>query len=183
MRFCVRPLIVIAFAMIATSCAWFGNSSEKKAGAPAAVTNAVMAAYPGAHIESAKPEKEEIDQYEVEFTANGKKMSADVAPDGTIIETEEPVVESDVPAAARDAIAKAAEGAKIGAYEKVTETAKPDKAKNMATKLDTPMVSYEAALTKGDMHAEVGADSNGKITEPPKWKAAKKKQEKEEKED
>ena len=146
------------------------SAAEKKNAAPAAVREAVMAAHPDARITSIKPEKEEIDQFEVEFTETGKKMGADVAPDGTILEIEEPLKEDEVPAAAKEAIMKAAEGGTIKGYEKATITAKPDKEKNTATKLDAAEIQYEADLSKEGASAEVAVTADGKVVEAPKWK-------------
>ena len=166
-------LVLVVGMLLNGSAFVFGAESADKAAATKVVEAAVMAAHPGAKITSAKPEKEEIDQFEVEFTADGKKMSADVAPDGTIIETEEPVKEAQVPAAAREAIQKAAEGAAIKSYAKITVTANVDKEKNSATKLDKPMMHYEAGLSKDGMKAEVEVDDSGKVIEAPEWKKAK----------
>jgi hypothetical protein len=160
--------------------AW-GAFGAEKAETPKAVTNAVMKAHPDAKITSAKAEKEEIDQFEVEFTDHGKKMSADVTPDGTIIEIEEALEAADVPAAARAAIEKAADGGTVKEYEKATIMAKVDKEKNSATKLAEPMVQYEAGLSKDGKTAEVAVTAAGKVVEEPKWKKKGEKEDKEEK--
>jgi len=146
------------------------ESEESSAPAPAAVTSAITSAYPGAQITATHSEKEEIDLFEVSFTADGKKHDADVTPDGTILSVEETVGESDVPAAALSAIRNAAQGASVRRYEKATKMANVDKTTHAITRLSTPQVSYEAALARDDMHAEVAVDADGTVTEQPKWK-------------
>lgn len=164
-------LVVTAGLLLAGAGCASQSKSDQTAQAPDAVKEAVMAAHPGASITKVKAEKEEIDEYEVEFTDHGRKMSADVAPNGTIIETEERVEESEVPAAAREAIQRAAEGGRIKGYEKATITGKADKEKNTATKLDEPIVHYEADATKDGKSAEIAVTADGKLAEAPEWKS------------
>ena len=129
-----------------------------------------MKAHPGARITAVKAEKEEIEQFEVKFTAGGKKMTADVARDGTILETDEPVEERNLPAGVRRAAQKAAEGGRITGAEKQSVTAVADKEMNSAKKLKEPQVRFVVHLSKGGMSGEVIINADGSVDEPTHWR-------------
>jgi hypothetical protein len=87
---------------------------------PAPVTKTVEKAFPKGKIESCKKETEHgKEQYEVKVArADGTKAEAEVAPDGTLIKTEEKIAIDKVPAAVTKAFAAKYPKAKIDAAEK-----------------------------------------------------------------
>jgi uncharacterized membrane protein YkoI len=100
-------------------------------------------------MSSCKEEKEDGKvQYEVKLkTAEGKKLSLDVAPEGAILLTEEKVAVASVPPAVSAAFAARYPKATAKAAEKQT---KPD-----------GKVSYELAFKAGGKKKEATFDENG----------------------
>ena len=120
---------------------------------PPAVSAAVQKAHAGAAIASCKQAKERgRTQFEVKLVAmDGKRMSLDVSPDGTILLTEQSVAVSDVPPAVMTAFA-----AKYGA-------AKPTRAE-MQTAADGK-ITYEIAFAAGTKKKEATFASDGAFVE------------------
>jgi uncharacterized membrane protein YkoI len=86
-------------------------------------------------------------QYEVETTVNGKSRDVTLDNTGSVVEVEEEVDISAIPAAAKAAFEKRAAGGAITKVEKLTAGA---------------VVSYEAAITlKSGKKTEVGVNADG----------------------
>jgi hypothetical protein len=92
----------------------------------------------------------------------------DVAADGTVVNRETPVDLNEVPAAALEAIRKAADGGKIELIEK--EEIRAELKAGKITRLDSPKYAYEADLAKGNKVGEVVVTPEGQISEGPKWR-------------
>ena len=123
------------------------------AGCPPAVAAAVQKAHAGAAIASCKQERDNgKTQFEVTLApTDGRRMSLDVTPDGTIVLTEQSLAVSDVPPAVMKAFA-----AKYGA-------AKPTRAE-MQTTADG-RVSFEIAFAAGTKKKEATFASDGTFIE------------------
>jgi hypothetical protein len=104
--------------------------------------------------------------YDFEFKPGQGEM--DVAIDGSVIDRETDVKVDDVPAAALEAIRKAAAGGRIKQIEKDEIRAELKDGKVM--KLDSPKYAYEADLIKGKQVGEVVVTPEGQVTEGPKWR-------------
>lgn len=91
-------------------------------GCPAAVTTGVMKAFPKAAIGTCKAEHEHgKDSFEVKLTkADGKKLEVDVAPDGAILQVEEPIAVDALPEAVKNAFAAKYPTARAEGAEKQT---------------------------------------------------------------
>ncbi len=114
---------------------------------PVAVQNAVKEQSKGATIRGFTKEVENgATEYEAELAVNGhgKDISFDAA--GHLVSVEEEVKLENLPAAARAAIQKAAEGGTLRKVESVTEHGKS---------------FYEASIRRGGKSSEIQVDSNG----------------------
>lgn len=114
---------------------------------PPAVEKAVQARSSGATIHRFTRETEHGKTiYEAEMTMNGhgKDVSFDAA--GNVVEVEEEVPLTSIPAAARAAVEKTASGSQIKKVEKVTGGGS---------------TTYEAAYTKGGKSREVSFHADG----------------------
>jgi len=158
-------LIGCAVAAALFCAVTYAEKSEKKDSLPAAVESAVKAAFPKAAIEKFEMEEAEIKVFEVEL----KDASMNIGADGTVasIETVEEV--SSLPAAVAQTIK--AQDAKVVKVEKEVK-----KAEFKLVKLDTPVITYEAKISKDGKESEIKIAADGKIL---KQEAA----EKEEKDD
>ena len=141
--------VLVVAAMVAIT---YAEKSEMKGALPAAVESAVKAAFPKAAIEKFGMEEEEFKVYEVEL----KDASMNIGADGTVesIETVEDV--NALPAAVAQTIK--AEGAKAVKVEKEVK-----KAELKLVKLDTPVITYEAKISKDDKESEIVISADGKI--------------------
>ena len=92
----------------------------------------------------------------------------DVAADGSVIDRETVVQTADVPAAALDAIRKAAAGGKVTQIAK--DEIRAELKAGKVIKLDSPKYVYEADLAKGNRVGEVVVTPEGQVTEGPKWR-------------
>ena len=81
---------------------------------PAPVVEALHKRFPGATIEKwSKDNEHGVVLYDVEFLQDGKRLEADVAPDGTIDSWEREIPVSELPQAVRDGALAARPGASI----------------------------------------------------------------------
>ncbi len=146
-------LIGCAVAVAALVCAvTYAEKSEMKDSLPAAVESAIKAIFPKATIEKFKMEEAEIKTYEVEL----KDASMNIGVDGTVasIETVEEV--NALPAAVAQTIK--AQDAKVVKVEKEVK-----KAELKLVKLDTPVITYEAKISKDGKESEIKIAADGKI--------------------
>lgn len=122
----------------------FAANAQKAA--PEAVKKAFAQKYTSA--KSVKWDSESANEWEAEFTLNGKEMSASYDNAGKWLETETEIAAKDLPAAVSAATAKQFPGYKPGEMSII----------------DSPTVKgYEIALKKGETAYEVVIDANGKV--------------------
>jgi len=86
---------------------------------PEAVQNAFTARFPNAT--NLKWGKENAKEYEAEFKLNGNSISANFSQDGTWVETESVIPESELPSAVKAAVGKKYPGAPITLAEKTEQ--------------------------------------------------------------
>lgn len=87
---------------------------QDTAGIPARVMQTLRARFPGAAIRQWTEAREgDVVVYDIEFTQQGRKLEADIKPDGTIHNWEQEVAIRDVPAAVRQAVQTKHPGATI----------------------------------------------------------------------
>ncbi len=140
------------FGVMATALMWSlaitaAETKIARKDLPAPVQKAVDEQSKGAVIRGfAKEVENGKTEYEAELTINGhgKDISFDSA--GNIVAVEEEVKLESLPAAARAAVQKAAEGGKLRKVESVTEGGKS---------------FYEASIRKGGKSSEVQVDKDG----------------------
>jgi uncharacterized membrane protein YkoI len=106
-------LLLSVYACISTA------ACAQKIVVPSAVTKAFKTKYPGAT--NVKWGKESAKEYEAEFKLNGTSISANFGTDGTWVETETAIKETDLPAAVTAAIKKNYPGAVITMAEKLEQ--------------------------------------------------------------
>jgi uncharacterized membrane protein YkoI len=139
---------------------------------PPAVRKTFEAKFPKAFIESVDAETENgVEVYDFEFKDGDLEKEADIAKDGTFLESTLVIQIKEVPKAAMEAIRKAADGAKMGRAEKVEVNCNVKDGK--ITKLPKAELQYAVEIAKGGKHAEVTVDPKGKVVEPPTWEADK----------
>lgn len=158
-------LLIVMFAAVQAPAQ--RKSRKRGPKLPTAVADALKANCPDCTIAKVSREVEDgVKIYDFEFLKTQGEM--DVAVDGTVVNRETPVDLNDVPAAALEAIRKAAAGGKIILVEK--EEVRAELKAGKITKLDSPKYAYEADLTKGSKVGEVVVTPEGQITEGPKWR-------------
>ena len=116
--------------------------------------------YPAA--QSVKWASEEANEWEAEFTVNGKEMSASFDDKGVWMETEAEITEKELPATIANTLKSDFPGYKTG---------------EMSTIENPKMKGYELALKKGETSLEVVFDNSGNVikrTEVKKEKEEKK---------
>jgi hypothetical protein len=120
---------------------------------PAAVKTAIEKAFAKSSITRCKAEKEHgHDQFEVKLTkSDGKMAEVDVSPEGKILQVEEKIEVSKLPAAVTKAFAAKYPKAKVDSAEKQT----PAEGK----------VTYELAFAGDKGRKEVTFDEDGKLIE------------------
>jgi uncharacterized membrane protein YkoI len=138
-----KALLIITALCIVT----FAFAQEKgKASPPEKVKTSFAKKFPKA--EKVKWEQENATEWEAEFKLAGAEYSANFNNDGTWIETEHEIKQSEIPAAVKKTLDTEFAGYKVEEYEMV-ETAKG--------------TFYEFELEKGKEEIEVLIDANGKV--------------------
>ena len=118
---------------------------------PPAVQEAVKMHSKGATVRGfAKEVKDGRTLYEAEMTVKGRTRDLTFDAQGRIVSDEQQTTLSEIPAAARAAIQKAAAGGKLTLVEKVIEGSS---------------TSYEGHITKAGIETEIKVDANGKRVE------------------
>jgi uncharacterized membrane protein YkoI len=147
MKTCFSPCAALVAAMLFS---WSAGAAETKIALkdlPAPVQKAVQEQSKGAVIRGFTKEVENgKTEYEAELTVNGHGKDISFDPAGNIVAVEEEVTLESLPAAARAAIQKAAEGGTLRKVESVTEGGKS---------------FYEADIRKGGKSSEVQVDASG----------------------
>jgi hypothetical protein len=165
----ILPAIAAACALMLCGSGVQAQKQSKKKGLrfPPAVAETLKNECADCVIAKATKEKENgVTIYDFEFKTGQGEM--DVAADGSVIDRETPADNAAVPAAAMEAIRKAAAGGKIKyvAKDEIRAELKDGK----VIKLDAPKYAYEADLQKGTQVGEVVVSPEGQITEGPKWR-------------
>jgi uncharacterized membrane protein YkoI len=155
-------LVVLVTAMVC-AMTYADKQEAKNVTLPAAVKDAIKAAYPQGVIDKTKTERE-FEVFEVIVKQNGQESEPSIAPDGTIIGVETKVGKETLPDTVAKALSKAAEGAEIKGIDKevIYFVIKP-------VKLDAPETTYEAKLTKDGNECEVKLAANGTILDKSAW--------------
>ena len=143
MRFATSVFFLFTAAAVA-------DTKVKMEDLPAAVQKAVKEQTRSADLVGLSKEVEKgKTMYEVETKVNGKSRDLLLDSTGAVVEVEEEVDLSSVPAAAKAAIEKKAAGGTIKKVETVTKGSS---------------VSYEAAIkTKAGKNIEVGVNADGSV--------------------
>ena len=148
----IATRIVILGASAVCASVSVGRADEAKvdvASAPQAVQAAVKKIVGSSAITGFSKEIEDgKTSYEVEYKLNDAEHSATFAPDGKVLEQEEPVKAANLPAAVTAAIAKAAPGGKVGEVSKVKADDKS---------------YYEADVTVGEEKHEIKLAADGTV--------------------
>jgi hypothetical protein len=87
-------------------------------------------------------------EYEVELTVNGHSRDVTIAPDGSVLETEEEVALATLPAAVREALRHQAAAGTITKVESLTKQGR--------------LVAYEAQVRTGTKRSEIQVGPDGK---------------------
>ena len=133
---------------------------------PVATTFKTM--FPNGTIDKLDAEEEEgVMIYDFEFHAGGREKEADIAGDGTMVESTLVITQKDIPPAAMKTIQAAAKGAKLGRCEWMETYYELKEGK--VIKMDKPMIKYAAEMTKNGKKAEVIVATDGKVVEKPEW--------------
>ena len=136
----MTKIISMLSILLIAGCSFAGNP-------PAAVKNAFENKFPNAT--SVNWGKENAQEWEAEFTLNGKKISSNFLTDGTWVETEEPINKEELPKVILGVIQKQYSGWSI------MEAAKTETAKNGTI--------YEADIKKGTKKLSLAFKEDGTI--------------------
>lgn len=132
---------VVAFAAVK-------ERTLQKSDLPAAVQKTADEQSKGATVRGYASEVEDGKlQYELQLTVNGHSKDVSIASDGTVLEVEEQVDLSALPAGVREGLQKKAGAGKIAKVESLTKGGK--------------LVAYEAQVLTGTKHSEVQVGPNG----------------------
>jgi len=139
---------------------------------PEPVANTFKTMFPNGTIAKLDVEEEDgVMVYDFEFSAGGREKEADIAGDGTMIESTLVVAAKDIPAPAMKTIKRTAKGAKLGRMEWLETFYELKDGKII--KLPKSEIHYAVEMSRGDQKAEVFVDPAGKVTEAPEWVSAK----------
>jgi hypothetical protein len=118
----ISSLFVFLSLLVGAACA---HEGVRQAAAPGTCPNAVMGsiatAFPGATVTTCTAEQH---QFEVGVDQGGEKVTVDVAPDGTIVQTEIVIAPDQVPATVIRAFASRYPGVKPTRVEKQVRAGK-----------------------------------------------------------
>lgn len=146
----LRILSVGIFAcLLATVPALAQEKKLQKSDLPAAVQKTADEQSKGATVKGYSSEKEDGKTiYEVQLTVNGKNRDVSIDATGVVIEIEDAVEMSSLPAAVQDGLKKKAGTGKIISVEALTKKGK--------------LVAYEAVVQEGTKKHEVQVGPDGK---------------------
>ena len=139
-------ILTICMAFFGIYCVQ-AQEKSKKVEIPAAAKSAFAAKYPKA--EKVNWGIEKPGEFEAEFILNGVESAAIYDSKGQFLEFEVGIKESELPQAAKAAIAKDFAGYKLDEVEKATDA--------------KGVVSYEMEASKGKENYDISFDINGKL--------------------
>jgi hypothetical protein len=138
---------------------------------PEPVANTFKTLFPNGTVDKLDAEEEDgVMVYDFEFHAGDKQKEADIAHDGTMMESTLVITAKEIPPAAMKSIQKVAGKAKLGRLEWLETFYKTKDGK--LVKLSKSEIHYAAEMWRGELMAEVFVTPTGKVTEQPDWKAA-----------
>jgi hypothetical protein len=146
----VRTLLIGLFglAICVVAVAAVKEKTLQKSDLPAAVQKTADEQSKGATVRGYASEVEDGKlQYELQLTVNGHSKDVSIAPDGTVLEVEEQVDLSALPAGVREGLQKKAGAGKIAKVESLTKRGK--------------LVAYEAQILTGKKRSEVQVGPDG----------------------
>jgi len=136
---------------------------------PAPVANTFKTMFPNGEIQQLDAEEEDgVMVYDFEFKAGDRQKEADIAGDGTMMESTLVITAKDIPPAAMKSIQKVANGAKLGRMEWLETFYKTKEGK--LVKLSKSEIHYATEMWRGEKMGEVFVTPTGKVTEKPEWK-------------
>src|SRR5712692_12030406 len=145
-------LIAPAMLLFAFLCGTKAEAQEKRlkrSDLPPAVQRTVDEQSKGASIRGYSSEVEDGKlEYEVQLTVNGHSRDVTVAPDGSVLEVEEEVAQSSLPAVVREGLQKLAGAGTITRVESITKQG--------------ALVAYEAQVRTGEKRSEVQVGPDGR---------------------
>jgi uncharacterized membrane protein YkoI len=155
--------LVIFVAVMVCAITYADRQEAKDVTLPAAVKDAIKAAYPQGAIDKTKAERE-FEVFEVIVKQNGQESEPSIAPDGVILSVESKTSKEKLPDVVAKSLSKAAEGAEIkGVEQEITyAVVKP-------VKLNAPETTYEAKLTKDGNECSVKLDAKGAVLSKSVW--------------
>jgi len=165
-----RDLILILAVGIALAFAGtVGSAPVPPVQMPEPVAHTFKTVFPNGTIDKLDAEEEEgVMVYDFEFHAGDREKEADIAFDGTMMESTLVIAAKDIPAPAMKTIKKVANGAKLGRMEWLETFYKTEKAK--LVKLPKSEIHYACEMWRGNKMGEVFVTPAGKVTEAPEWK-------------
>ena len=136
---------------------------------PDAVSKTFKAKFPQAKITEVMSEVEEgVNVYAIEFMDGQSEKAADIAADGTMLETASIIPAKELPEAAMKSILKEAPGATLDTVDRVEIT--HETRKGYVYKLPATVTQYEVEVTKSNSKGELVVNPDGSVVEPVKWK-------------
>jgi hypothetical protein len=152
---CVAVAVMLCAAV-------YAEKDKKECSLSAAAQAAVKALFPNSKIEKCKMDEEEIKMCEVELKdgdkEGDKESQVKLTDDGTVAKVETDETLDAVPAAVAQAFK--AQGGEVNEVKKGLEYAQLK-----LVKLDTPITTYEAEITKDGKKIEIKVAADGKIIE------------------
>lgn len=135
---------------------------------PEPVATTFRTLFPNGAIDQLDAEEEDgVMIYDFEFHAGNREKEADIAGDGTMVESTLVITQKDIPASAMKGIQAVAKGAKLGRCEWMETSYELKDGK--VIKMDKPMIKYAAEMTKAGKKGEVIVSTDGKVVEAPEW--------------
>lgn len=135
---------------------------------PDAVDKTFKASFPQAKITEVESEVEDgVTVHVIEFTDGKIEKTADIAADGTMLETTAVIAAAELPEAVMKTIQKEAPGATISTVERVEIS--NETRQGYTYKLPSVATQYEVKLTKGKSKGETVVGPDGKLIESARW--------------
>jgi uncharacterized membrane protein YkoI len=165
---CIAAFCALALSSAMAHAQETKGEAKKETKLPEAVRKTFEGKFPKAKIEKVDVEKEEgVEVYDFEFRDGKTEKECDIAADGTMLEYTIVIRTKDVPEEAMKPIREAAEGATMGRTEKIEVSYELKDGKII--KLPKPVMQYAVEMKKGEKHAEIIVDAQGKVIEAPEW--------------
>jgi hypothetical protein len=144
----IAPAILL-FALLGTTEAAAQDKHLKRSDLPPAVQKTADEQSRGATVRGYASEVEGGKlEYEVQLTVNGHSRDVSIAPDGSVLEVEEEVAQSALPAVVREGLQKLAGAGTITRVESITKQG--------------ALVAYEAQVRTGEKRSEVQVGPDGR---------------------